>query len=302
MKNNRMAFFMIAAAFLSACNKASEEQKPDVVIGKTPVEVKNGRMSAEILHLLGQVSGATVSPDGKTVLYGVSYCDIALNKRNCELFTVNIDGTNKQQITHSAQSEGDAQWIKNGKKIAFIYDEQIWEMNPDGSNRVKISDYEQAIESFKYSPDGTKVLFISTIKSIETAAGKYPDLDKSSGRIIEHLMYKHWDEWTEGIPHPFVADYNNGKLSNIVDILDGEPYESPMRPWGGIEQLAWSPDSKTIAYTCRRKTGKEYAESTNSDIYLYNVETKNVKNLTEGMLGYDTNPQFSPDGKAIAWL
>ena len=290
---------MVAAALTTACKNNSES---DVVIGKATIEAKDGRLTAEILHQLGQVNGVSVSPDGKTVLYGVSYCDIALNKRNRELFTVNIDGSNKQQITHSPKSENEANWVKNGKKIAFLYDGQIWEMNPDGSARTQISEYPQAIEGFKYSPNGTKVLFVSTIKSIETATDKYPDLDKTSGKIIDNLMYKHWDEWKERIPHPFIADFDGKKLSNIVDILEGEAFESPLRPWGGIEQLDWSPDSKTIAYTCRKKIGKDYAQSTNSDIYLYAIETKETQNLTEGMMGYDTNPQFSPDGKAIAWL
>ncbi|GHV20824.1 peptidase S9 [Clostridia bacterium] len=301
--NRIIVFFMVISTLFSACNKTSKEEETssDKVIGKTTVEVKDGRLSAEVLHLLGQVSGVSVSPDGKTVLYAVSYADIAQNKRNKELFTIAIDGTDKKQITHSPKSESEAQWIKNGEKIAFLYDNQLWEMNPDGSTRVQISNIEKGIEGFNYSPDGKKVLFISTVKAFQSPSETYPDLDKAGGRIVDNLMYKHWDEWVENTPHPFIADYDGSGLSNIVDILEGEPFESPMRPFGGIEQLAWSPDSKTIAYTSRKKTGKEYAQSTNSDIYLYNVATKETKNLTEGMMGYDTNPQFSPDGKEIAW-
>jgi dipeptidyl aminopeptidase/acylaminoacyl peptidase len=292
---------MITAAFLSACNTTSDDKNAEAVIGKKPVEVTNGRMSAEILHLLGQVSGIAVSPDGKTVLYAVSYADIARNKRNKELFTMGIDGSNRTQITHSPKSEGDVQWIQNGEKIAFVYDRQIWAMNPDGTERTPVSQIEKGVETFRFSPDGKKILFVSTVPAVKSSAEIYPDLDKSSGRIIDKLMYKHWDEWVENTPHPFVADYNGQTLSNIIDLLEGEPYESPLRPWGGIEQLAWSPDSKTIAYTCRKNTGKEYAQSTNSDIYLYNLETKESRNLTEGMMGYDINPEFSPDGKSIAW-
>jgi dipeptidyl aminopeptidase/acylaminoacyl peptidase len=297
----KILFAVMLATIFSACNTKEENQSGEVIIGKKPVEVKDGRLSAKILHLLGQVTGATVSPDGKTVLYGVSYTDIALNKRNRELFTVRIDGTDKKQITQSPKSEGDVQWIKNGEKIAFIYDSQLWEMNPDGTGRVQISDYEKGIEGFKFSPDGKKVLFISQVKSFEPSSEIYKDLDKASGRIIDNLMYKHWDEWVETIPHPFLADYDGKSLTNIIDIMEGEPYEAPMKPWGGIEQLDWSPDSQTIAYTSRKKTGKEYAQSTNSDIYLYNIETKETKNLTEGMMGYDVNPKFSPDGQYIAW-
>ncbi|MDR2692556.1 MAG: prolyl oligopeptidase family serine peptidase, partial [Dysgonamonadaceae bacterium] len=125
--------------------------------------------------------------------------------------------------------------------------------------------------------------------------------DKATGRIIDDLMYKHWDEWVETVPHPFTADYDGENLSNIVDIMEGEPFEAPMKPFGGVEQLDWSPDSKIIAYASRKKTGKEYAVSTNSDIYFYHTETKKTTNMTEGMTGYDINPKFSPDGKYLAW-
>ena len=286
----------------TACNEKNTTDGNEPVIGKKPIEVSNGRMSAEILQLFGQVSGITVSPDGKTVLYGVTYTDIALNKRNRELFTASIDGSNKQQITSSPKSENNTQWINDGKKIAFLYDSQIWEMNPDGNERVKLSAVEKGIEGFKFSPDGKKVLFISTVKSFETSADRYSDLPKSTGRIIDDLMYKHWDEWVEAIPHPFLADFDGRSLSNIIDIMEGEPFESPLRPSGGIEQFDWSPDSKTIAYTSRKKTGREYTLSTNSDIYLYNIETKKTTNITEENKGYDINPCFSPDGKYVAWL
>ncbi|MDR0768866.1 MAG: S9 family peptidase [Dysgonamonadaceae bacterium] len=296
-------FVMILAAVLPSCNlkEGASDASSDVIIGKKPIEVKDRRLSAEILQTLGQVGSPSVSPDGKTIVYAVAYTDIALNKRNKELFTVGTDGSGKKQITFSPKSESEPQWIKNGRKIAFLYDSQIWEMNPDGSERTQISRYEKGVEGFQYSPDGKKILFISQVKAFEKSVDKYPDLDKTSGRIIDNLMYKHWDEWVETIPHPFIADYDGKSLSNIVDIMDGEPFEAPMKPFGGIEQLDWSPDSKIVAYTSRKKTGKEYAVSTNSDIYFYNTETKETANMTEGMMGYDMNPKFSPDGKYLAW-
>ncbi len=302
MKKNLFISMMAAATLLTACDAKKEETKSDeVVIGKKPVQVENGKLNVEILQTLGQVSGAEVSPDGKKVLYGVTYTDISQNKRNRELFVVNIDGSDKKQITSSPKSEPEAHWVNNGTKIAFLYDSQIWEMNPDGTGRVQISQVEKGVQGFKYSPDGKKILLISEVKYGERTADKYPDLDKASGRIVDNLMYKHWDEWVEAIPHPFIADFDGKSLSNMIDLLEGEPFECPMKPMGGIEQLDWAPDGQSIAYTCRKKTGKDYALSTNSDIYLYNLETKETKNLTEGMMGYDKNPQFSPNGQFIAW-
>ena len=152
-----------------------------------------------------------------------------------------------------------------------------------------------------FSPDGKKLLFIAQVKTVKSTADKHPDLPKATGIIVTDLMYKHWDEWVTTAPHPFVADFDGNAISNVTDILEGEPYESPMKPWGGIEQLAWSPSSDKVAYTCRKKTGLAYAISTNSDIYIYDLASKETKNITEENKGYDTNPQYSPDGKYIAW-
>jgi dipeptidyl aminopeptidase/acylaminoacyl peptidase len=290
---------MVALMLASGCT--DKEDSDNMIIGKKPVEVKNRRLSAEILHTMGQVGSPAVSPDGKTVAYTVAYTDIALNKRNKELFVVGINGSGKKQITSSPLNESEPQWIENGQKIAFLYDSQIWKMNPNGSKRKQISNYEKGIDGFKYSPNGKKILFVSQVKTVEKSADRYPDLDKATGRIIDDLMYKHWDEWVETVPHPFVADYDGTKLSNIIDIMEGEPFEAPMKPFGGVEQLDWSPDGKIIAYTSRKKTGKEYAVSTNSDIYFYHTETKATINITESMAGYDVNPKFSPDGKYLAW-
>jgi dipeptidyl aminopeptidase/acylaminoacyl peptidase len=293
-------------SLLTTCNTNNKDTGSNVVIGKT-LKIENGRLSAETMLSLGQVGGVEVSPDGKTILYGVTYTDISLNKKNRELFTVSLDGSNKKQITSTASSEAEAQWIADGKKIAFLCEGQIWTANPDGTKRRQITKYKKNIDGFKFSPDGKKLLFIASIETKRPLSEQYPDLDKASGKIIDDLMYKHWDEWKETAPHPFVVPVDimsrhASTLQDAVDLLDGEPYESPLNPFGSIEQLAWSPDSKTVAYTSRKKTGKAYAQSTNSDIYLYNTETKTTANMTEGNGGYDTNPGFSPDGKHIAWL
>ncbi|MEG2514730.1 MAG: peptidase S9, partial [Bacteroidaceae bacterium] len=221
-------------------------------------------------------------------------------------YVMNADGTDVKQITETPYNESEAVWIKDGKKIAFLCNEsggsQIWEMSPDGNDRKILSEYEGAIEGFSFSPDGKKVMFISQVKYGQRTADLYPDLPKASGIIVNDLMYKHWDEWVESVPHPFVGDFDGEKISNIQDVMTGEPFESPLKPFGGIEQLTWSPNSDKIAYTSRKKTGREYAISTNSDIYIYDIASKNTRNLTKGMMGYDTNPKYSPDGNQIAWL
>ncbi|MEG1762885.1 MAG: S9 family peptidase, partial [Bacteroidales bacterium] len=120
--------------------------------------------------------------------------------------------------------------------------------------------------------------------------------------IYNDLMYRHWDEWLTTIPHLFLANITDGKVSEkSIDLLNGEPYEAPMKPFGGLEQVNWSPNSQSIAYTSRKLVGKEYALSTNSDIYIYNLNSKQTTNVSKGMMGYDMNPVFSPDGNSLAW-
>lgn len=298
-----MALFAIP--LLASCNKNATESSDDSLITKNIPVIENGLMTPEVLWSFGRIGSVQVSPDEAKILYTVTYYSVEKNASNSEIFVMDIDGGNKKQITESGAKEGAAKWMNDSEHIAFLSNEggsyQVWTMKSDGSMRTKITEVENGINDFLFSPDESKLLYISDVKYGEYTVDKHPDLPKASGIVVNDLMYKHWDEWVTTVPHPFVADYNNGKISNEKDILEGEPYESPMKPFGGIEQLAWSPDNKTVAYTCRKKVGKEYALSTNSDIYLYNIETGDTKNVSEGMMGYDQNPTFSPDGKWIAW-
>lgn len=275
-------------------------------IGKSDPKIENGLMTPEVLHSFGRIGSVEVSPDKSRILYQVTYVSIEQNKTNPELFVMKSDGSDKKRLTITNARESNPQWTKNGERIAFLSNEsgtsQIWTIKPDGSGMRKVSDIKGGVDGFVFSPDDKKVLFIKKVKYGENSQDLYPDLPQASGRIRNDIMYKHWDHWVEEIPHVFVADINDNKLTNIIDLLQDEPYEAPMLPFGGIEQLAWSPDSKTIAYTSRKKIGKEYAVSTNSDIYFYNLETGETTNMTEGMMGYDINPQFSPDGSKLAWL
>ena len=277
------------------------------IIDRPDFKSATGIFDIDALEALGRVSEPRVSPDGKRVLFGVSYESVPQNKSNRDLYVMNIDGTGVTRITKTAQSENSAVWIDNGTRIAFVYAEkgsspQLWVMNADGTERHAATNIEGGIEGFLFSPDQSKVVLISTVKYNRTAADIYPDLPKATGRVIDDLMYKHWDSWVTEIPHPFIGAFDGQTITDLKDIMEGEPYEAPMRRFGGVESFAWSPDSKILVYTSRKKTGMEYALSTNSDLYAYNLTTEATTNLTEGMMGYDTNPAFSPDGRYMAWL
>ncbi len=295
-----MATLMMAA---SAPNAAADDQP---IIDRVEFKSPDRNFSIDALEALGRVSGPVVSPDGKKVLFGISYESVEQNKSNNDLYVMNIDGSSQQRITQTPESESNAVWIDGGARIAFTAKSgeknQLWVMDADGSNRKVVSDLEKGVECFLFSPDQKKVILVSPIKYARTAADIYPDLPKATGRVIDDLLYKHWDEWVTEIPHPFIADFDGSAITNVEDIMIDEPYEAPMRPFGGVESFAWSPDSKQLIYVSRKKTGMDYALSTNSDLYLYDIATKTTQNLTEGMEGYDTCPTYSPDGKYVAWL
>ena len=298
---------MSAAMTLASCGgtKNAGEQDASTLIRRSDIKIEGRRMTPEALWAMGRIGSVAVSPDEKQIAYTVSYYSVPQNKSNSEVFVMDADGSANTQITQSTWKEAQPVWFKDGKKLAFLSSEsgsnQVWEMNPNGTERKQLTQYDGDIEGFSFSPDGKKLLFIAQVKTVKSTADKHPDLPKATGIIVNDLMYKHWDEWVTTAPHPFVADFDGNGISNVTDILEGEPYESPMKPWGGIEQLAWSPASDKVAYTCRKKTGLAYAISTNSDIYIYDLATKRTINITEENKGYDTNPQYSPDGKYIAW-
>ena len=295
----------LAIALLATSCKVKKDSD-ESIIGKPEVKVENGQFTPEVMWGLGKMGEYAISPDAKRIAYTITYYDIEANKGNAEIYVMNADGSNAKQITTTAKSEFNPVWLDN-ETLAFARGTdngpQIFTMKADGTGEKQISEIEGGIEGFKIAPDGKNIVYTATVAKEKPAdiAKLYEGLPKATGRINEDLLYRHWDEWVDAIPHIYVADFDGTSVKNATDVLDGEPFECPMRPWGGLEQVAFSPDGKTIAYTCRKKIGKEYALSTNSDIFLYTIADKSVKNLSEGIMGYDQNPVFSHDGKKLIW-
>ncbi|MBP5541091.1 MAG: S9 family peptidase [Bacteroidales bacterium] len=292
---------MLAAGAM--CLVACQPKQNDKPVEKAQVTVEDGRFTPEVMWSLGVMSEYAVSPDGSQVLYTVRYTDMEQNKNNAELYLMPIEGGEGQRLTTTAQSEFSPVWYDDNT-IMFCRGNQILSMNLKSKKESKVAECERGFEGFKVAPDGKSLVYISTIPVVRPnhIEKLYAGLDKTTGRINEDLMYRHWDNWVDEIPQIFYVPFENGKaqMDKVVNIIDST-FESPMRPWGGTEQYNYSPDSKTIAYTCRKKTGYDYAHSTNSDIYLYNIETGDTRNISEGIMGYDQNPVFSHDGTMIAW-
>jgi len=305
MKKTSLLLLIALTAALGSCKFEQKKTEEKPLIDKPAIELKSDLMTPEVLWSFGRLSEPELSPDKKTVLYGVTYYSIEQNKGNRELYTTGTDGQNTVRLTTTKFSENQAMWAPDGKKITFLSSEsgsmQLWQMDPDGKNRQQITDIENGINGYRFSPDMKKILYIADVPQEKNMKELYDGLDKASGRIYTDLMYRHWDTWVQSVSHIFVADVTGQKITKGTDIMDGEPYESPLAPFGGMEQINWSPDSKVIAYTSRKKKGMEYAISTNSDIYLYTLDTKSTVNISEGMMGYDIAPAYSPDGKKICW-
>lgn len=305
--NKTLNAILMSVSALTAAAPAAAEEAP--FIDRTDFKTATGVFDIDALEALGRVSDPRVSPDGKTVLFGISYESLEQNASNNDLYTLALQDARDAQpvrITRTPKSEAGAVWMADGR-IAFLYPDadgkmQMWTMKADGSDRVQATTHEGGISGFLLSPDEKHVVVIGNVKYARNAADIYPDLPKATGRVVDDLMYKHWDEWVTEIPHPFVGTFDGTAVKDLRDIMQDEPYEAPMKPFGGTESFAWHPNGKMLVYVSRKKTGMDYALSTNSDLYLYDLESGGTRNLTEGMQGYDTMPAFSPDGTYLAWL
>ncbi|MGM9837838.1 MAG: prolyl oligopeptidase family serine peptidase [Paludibacteraceae bacterium] len=296
MKLNVLIMAGIALA-ATACSKPDTAGEQPIT--KPEIRIEGGRLTPEALWAMGRIGSVAIDAEHQQLAYTVSYYSVAENRSTT---WIRICAWQDGALLPQEELVGSEPAWTQGGELLYLKGGKLYVHT--GEEDKCIEGFQKDIEGFLLSPDDTQILLVAAVKTVQTTAERYPDLPKASGRIVTDLMYKHWDEWVETAPHPFVGsfDLKKQRIGKTIDLLDGTAYESPMRPFGGIEQLAWSPDSKEIAYTCRAKTGLEYALSTNSDIYLYRLADGSRRNITESNKGYDTNPAYSPDGKYIAWL
>jgi dipeptidyl aminopeptidase/acylaminoacyl peptidase len=220
-------------------------------------------MSPELLWKLGRMSGKGLSKDGKSFIYQVSNPDVDLNKST----------------------------------------RTYWSLPLDGGAATQVPNADSLMTNSKISPDGKYIIYTKEVPVFKmTGADRYPDLPKSNAYVYDDLNYRHWDEWEDGkFSHVFLATLVNGKPTNEIDLMAGEPHDCPQKPFGGEEDYIWSRDGKSVLYVTKKKFGKAYALSTNTDLYQYNIATRRTTNLTSGMMGYDVNPEYSSKGE-LAWL
>ena len=304
----RLFFPLIFLLFIMGSCK--QEQKP--VITRSNIQLPSDTLTPEALWAMGRIGSYAVSPDGQRAAYQVTYYSVEENRSNSVIYVVPLDSHATEASSETIEDAStylgpgsDPVWLSNNK-LAFVSKGEIWSMNAKGKSRKQLTKTDGAVEGFLFSPDQNKVIIIKSIPYHDIIHERPADLPKSTGMVITDLMYRHWDHYVESIPHPFLCTVNSdGTIKEGYDILEGQPFECPMEPFGGIEQLAWAPDSKSIAFTCRTKTGLAYSISTDSDIFLLTVpegssqsEASQGPSAPEGQSSV-TVPEGSPEGSII---
>ena len=255
------------------------------------------RLSPETLWSLLRVSGNSVSADGKYVYYSAKSVDWKTEKSTTHHYKLNVADGSRREVTTEGRTVS-----QRYEKAWFAYnDNALFESNDSGNTWKEIFNGLQGAENVWVSPNGKYVAFSKDVM-IKPANGTdiYTDLPNTTAKVYTDLNYRHWDTWEDGkYSHIFFADL---KAGTVKDIMEDEPYDSPQKPFGGAEDLAWSPDNKGFVYVCKKKAGKDYAVSTNTDLYFYSINTGKTANWSEGKMGYDMQPIFSPDGKRLGWL
>ena len=272
---NKILTTGIMALSLAACAPTENSGEQAVAIGRVSEFSDSSRQfTPEVMWQMGRIGAYHLSADAEKAVWGVTYYSVEKNKSRAVIYA----GTPGKEetpvaLTTSATSEYAPSFIPGTDKVAYMAADaegtmQLWMMNADGSARKQITFEKSDVNDYLFSPCGKKVILVKTFNHEASVQKNDADLNLTTGIVANDLIYKHWDHYTTSAPHPFVADFDGEKVSDSKDLLEGEPYESPMLPFGGVEQLAWSPDGKQIAYTCRKLSGLVYAISTVSDIYL----------------------------------
>ena len=279
MKRYFLPAVLIALLFAVSCKQqapVAQETLPQFNNQLTAEEKAGGVMTPEIMWKFRRLGTFALSPDGLSVLYTVTDIDLQSEERRTNIFKLSTAGGDPVQLTNDGGAS--PQWYNNGKSIAYVNKGSLYTMNPDGSDQKMVTGLTD-FEIFNISPAGNKIYYTRRVKLDQTANEKYK-LPKAKVRIIDNLMYRHWNYWSDfSYSHIFVSAFNGRNVSEGKDIMEGQRFESPTAPDFDEGEISWSPDGRSIAYTSKRLNGIEDAKSTNSDIFLYELSSSKEINI-----------------------
>ena len=309
-------FMAIAAVGIAACDRQPAPREIDNAL--TAEEIAAGRLTPEVMWKMSRAGSSSLSPDGRTLVYQQTDYDMAENRGATTLWVQDLETKAARRLTDQTSNSSAPRWSADGASIWFLSNRsgssQVWRMDADGANARQItgaSDGEGTgeVEGFGVSPDGGRIWWVQKVHAADRRSRDvHPDLPKSKARIYDDLMARHWDYWDEGdYRHIFIAGLNGGKAAAGTDIMPEARWDAPLAPYFDMAEIAWSPDGRKLAYTCKPLTGAAYAVSTDSDIYVYDLETQQTTNICKDnaqgypMVGYDKYPVWSPDGRRLAF-
>ncbi len=321
MKTNNLLKLMSIACLLGAvsCGGTNSSDRKDAIEADsflTEAEIEAGILTPEVMWKLGRVSQSEIAPDGSCVAYMVTRYNMAENKGVGVMYLTDTGSMRTFALTDGSTHDGSPQWNGDGTVLYFLSDRsgdnQVWKMEVilskmmrEGSapDPVQVTDIEGGIEGFQVALPQNNILYTKKVKIDSHRSSEiYGKLDKSRAMIYDDLMVRHYDHWSDGeFMHIFVAPLKGETVTSGTDIMPGERWDSPISPGFDMSEIAWNGDGTRLAYSARKLSGKEYAVSTDSDIYLYDLADGSTDNLTLGMQGYDRYPRFSPDGTRLAF-
>ena len=295
-----MAILALGAA---GCDKRPQPLEIDNALTRTEMEA--GILTPEVMWKMRRAGSSSLSPDGSVLLYAVTDYNMQENRGVTSIYTQSLADKSIRRLTDGSSNNLSPQWSADGGRIYFLSDRsgsmQVWAMTPDGQNPEQVTGNEDGgtdIEGFGISPDGGHIWWVQSCHTADLRSKEiHPDLPHSRARIYDDLMVRHWDYWDEGdYRHIFIAGLNGGKAAAGTDIMPEARWDAPLAPYFDMAEIAWSPDGRKLAYTCKPLTGAAYAVSTDSDIYVYDLETQQTTNICKDnaqgypMVGYDKYP------------